>query len=139
MAEEAGLGVFSIIDDNVSNKQLMVILRNKIIHPEDYLPVTNVVTRPSDDGNGTYREMSFGENRIIENIYVDDALLEVKFVVVDSDTEHVNIITSVDGVRKLEFFARNKHTLERTHWRAPKHVAHGGIMKVLDKAKDVQV
>jgi hypothetical protein len=106
-------------------------------HPASYLPVTDVVTRPSADGRGTYREMSLGARRIIENIYEDEAALTVRFVVVDAATEHVNeITTDAAGVRRLEFFVRDTATRARVHWAAPKAVALGGIAKVLAKAAE---
>jgi hypothetical protein len=41
-------------------------------------------------------------------------------------------------VRRLEFFLRDKVSKERVPWPAPKHVAHGGIVKVLSKAAQSQ-
>jgi hypothetical protein len=38
-------------------------------------------------------------------------------------------------VRRLEFFLRDKTTKERVPWPAPKHVALGGILKVLKAAE----
>jgi hypothetical protein len=39
-------------------------------------------------------------------------------------------------VRRLEFFLRDKATKERVPWNAPKHMAHGGILKVLASAAE---
>ncbi len=69
----------------------MMALKEKIVKPQRFLPVTDVLHRVSDDGRGTYREMSLGPQRIIENIYHDNAGL-VRFVVVDDENEHINII-----------------------------------------------
>lgn len=111
------------------------VLTHKVLHPDHYLPVTDVITRPSDDGRGTYREMSLGPRRIIENIYCDEAALEVLFVVVDAPTEHVNVITTdAQGKRLLEFYLRDKVSKLRVPWPAPKAVALGGISKVLAAA-----
>ena len=58
--------------------------------------------------------------------------------VIGSPHEHVNLITTdAAGVRRLEFFLRDKATKERVPWPAPKHVAHGGILKVLKAAEGV--
>lgn len=50
--ETAGFGVGLVIDDIISNATLMDILKRKIDRPEDFLPVTDVFSRPSDDGLG---------------------------------------------------------------------------------------
>ncbi len=56
---------------------------------------------------------------------------------VGSPNEHVNLITTdAAGVRRLEFFLRDKATKERVPWPAPRHVAHGGILKVLKAAAE---
>lgn len=137
--ELAGLGAAMDIDADISTPAVWKVLVHKTLHPDAYLPVTDVFTRPSDDGKGTYREMSLGPRRIIENIYCDEAALEVLFVVVDAPTEHVNVITTgADGARRLEFFLRDKATRERVPWEAPKAVALGGIAKVLAAARAAQ-
>jgi hypothetical protein len=84
---------------------------------------------------GTYREMSLGPNRIIENIYIDHEKLEVRFVIVGGTTEHVNAITTDgNGVRKLEFFVRDKDTHERAEWKIARDMLLGGVQKCLDRA-----
>ena len=58
---------------------------------------------------------------------------------IGSPHEHVNLITTdAQGVRRLEFFLRDKTTKERVPWPAPKLLAHGGILKVLAKAAEGQ-
>ncbi len=133
--ELVGLGVSQPIAEDISTEQVWKALLIKIKEPNLFLPVTDVVTRPSDDGRGTYREMNVGPNRIIENIYADEALLEVKFVVKDDIIEHVNIVHTNNGVRTLEFYKRHSQTGERVQWDAPKRLALGGIEKVLEKAR----
>jgi hypothetical protein len=82
MAEQVGVaGAALDVDPAVKLENLIIVLKDKILHPDKYLPVSNVFTRPSDDGKGTYREMSLGPNRIIENIYWDQEELEVQFKV----------------------------------------------------------
>ena len=134
-AEEAGLGAAQEIPPSTRTSDVWAVLEQKVQRPDLFLPVTDVVARPSDDGRGTYREMTLGERRIVENIYCDAAKHEVLFVVVDAATEHVNLITTdAEGVRRLEFFLRDKATLERAPWHVPKAVAMGGIAKVLAAA-----
>ncbi len=127
--------------ENIKLENVITILKDKILHPDKYLPVKDVFTRPSDDGIGTYREMSLGPNRIIENIYWVAEDMEVQFKVVGAETEHVNkIIVLGEGEEKkfrLEFYARNMKTLERVHWPAPKHIALGGVAKVLEEARSL--
>ena len=121
------------------------VLCRKVQHPNEFLPVSDVVTRVSDDGKGTYREMTTQfnlpgkpERRIIENIYCLEDIHEVLFVVIDGENEHVNAInTFPDGKRSLEFYLLNKITKKRVHWEAPTQVAHGGIVKVLQKAREL--
>lgn len=133
--EPVGLGVSQNIAEDISTAQVWKALLIKIKEPNLFLPVSDVTTRPSDDGRGTYREMSIGPNRMIENIYADEALLEVKFVVEGDVIEHVNIIHAKDGVRTLEFYKRHSQTGERVHWDAPKRLALGGVEKVLEMAR----
>lgn len=135
--ESAGLGVGISIDDDITTDQVWAALEIKVLRPDQFLPVTDVVTRPTDDGKGTYREMTTAfnsvnglpERRIIENIYCLKDQLEVLFVVIDDKNEHVNaIITTADGKRTLDFFLRDAVTKERVEWSyAPKKLVLGGI------------
>ncbi len=61
MAGEVGIeGVSMEIDPSIKVDNVVLALRDKIYHPDNYLPVKDVLTRPSDDGQGVYREMSLG-------------------------------------------------------------------------------
>jgi hypothetical protein len=106
-----------------------------------FLPVKVHVVRVSDDGFGTYREMSLlatPEQKIVENIYHNNVDL-VRFVVVGDEAEHVNVIVDEGaGVRSLQFLKRNTATLERVHWPAPLALAVGGINRVLARARALQ-
>lgn len=143
--ESAGQGISIRIEDGVSNDDVWEVLLNKIQNPDLFLPVVDVVKRVSDDGNGTYREMTTAfqvahgmpsERRIIENIYADKDRLEVRFRHVDDENEVVNaILVDETGQRRLEYFLRNAASRERVHWAAPKKVGLGGIQSVLDKAR----
>ena len=141
--ETAGLGVGLTIEAGVSSESVWTVLLQKIQQPNLFLPVKDVIARPSADGKGTYREMTLvapgaPERRIIENIYTTgEPLYEVLFVMVDDENEHVNAITTdASGARKLEFFMRNSKTKERVPWPAPKAVVTGGIEKVLKAARE---
>ena len=48
MAEQSGLGVAIEIEDSLPTEKVWAVLLQKIQRPQDYLPVTDVVTRPSD-------------------------------------------------------------------------------------------
>ncbi len=137
--EEAGLGVNLEIPTEISNEKLWDALIIKIEKPQLMLPVTDVIHRVSDDGVGTYREMSVGPKRMIENIYSDKLIWEVVFKSVTGDTEIVNIINTntATGVRNLEFFMRDSITKERIHWAAPKSLGLGGIQKTLELARSL--
>lgn len=135
--EQVGLGVAATIPTDVTTKQVWQALVIKIKQPNLFLPATDIFTRPSDDGKGTYREMSVGPARILENIYADESLLEVKFIVTDDVIEHVNIIhtDATTGERTLEFYKRHSLTGERVFWDVPKQGGLGAINKVLEYAK----
>lgn len=142
--ETAGLGVGVDIEPDISTEKVWEVLLVKIQRPDLFLPVKDIVLRPSADGKGTYREMTLAapgnpERRIIENIYAIGApQWEVLFDVVDDENEHVNAIIcdSATGSRKVEFFMRNTKSRERVPWSAPKAVVHGAISKVLQAARE---
>ena len=50
--EIAAFGVAIIIPDDVPSSILMEVLVLKISKPEEFLPVSGAVMRPSDDGQG---------------------------------------------------------------------------------------
>ena len=115
-----------------SFRRSWAVLLHKIQRPDAYLPATDVVARPEADGS-TYREMTVAGARIIEHIFA--APHEVRFVVVNDHNEHVNLIsTDAGGVRRLEFFKRDRNTGERVPWPAPAAIALGGIHAVLRAA-----
>jgi hypothetical protein len=133
------LGAGMEIPEDIATDKVWAVLLVKIKQPNLFLPVTDVVTRPCEDGVGTYREMSMGPTRIIEHIYYDENILEVNFNVTNDEDEHVNIIL-VDkdtGKRTLEFFKRNSTTKERVQWDVPKHIALAGIVKIFDMARTI--
>ena len=135
--EQVGLGVAATIPEEITTKQVWQALTVKIKQPNLFLPATDIITRQSDDGNGTYREMSVGPARILENIYSDESLLEVKFIVTNDIIEHVNIIhtDASTGERTLEFYKRHSQTRERVFWDVPKQGGLGAINKVLEYAR----
>ena len=144
--ELCGLGAVVEIEDSLPTEKVWTILLDKIQRPDKYLPVTDVVARPSDDGKGTYREMTikmpsadgFEVRRIIENIYADESTHEIQFVVTNVDKIHINkIISTSEGKRTLEFYLRKKDSEERVFWDVPKNVAIGGINTVLQKAREL--
>jgi len=50
--ETSGLGVGIEIDEDLSNDAVWAVLELKIQNPHLFLPVCDVVARPSDDGKG---------------------------------------------------------------------------------------
>ena len=95
MTDNAGMGVSIEIQGTISTDNVWKALELKVYSPQEFLPVANVITRPSDDGKGTYREMTTTwftaqgkpENTILENIYCLRDDLEVIFVDVNSHKE----------------------------------------------------
>jgi hypothetical protein len=135
--EEVGMGVSQVIESEIPTEKVWQVLQIKITEPNLFIPVTDVVHRPSEDGLGVYREMTMGPNRIKENIYTDEKNLEVKFVIVDEKGEIVNRIVNdpETNVRILEFYQRDSTSKERIHWAAPKKVGISGLQKCLEMAK----
>jgi hypothetical protein len=141
--EMAGMGVAMEIPEAIATDKVWEVLLIKIKQPDLFLPVSDVLTRPSDDGLGTYREMTApNKTRVFENIYADESIHEVKFRVADDAAEHVNVIVTKDGcnggagVRTLEFYKRlsTSEGEVKVHWAVPGKMALGGIQKVLDMA-----
>jgi len=141
-ADFVGFGKASVaIEDALASPHVMTALKEKILSPQVFLPVTDVVTRISDDGQGIYREMTMqapssgSSNRIVENIYHNSAD-EVRFCVYGENTEIVNLIhRDASGRRHLQFFKRNTSTLEVVSWTVPMSMAIGAIQKVLERAR----
>ena len=135
--ELAGMGVGMEIPENISSEKIWQILLIKITQPNLFLPVTDVISRPGDDGRSTYREMSMGPNRIIENIYTDESIFEVNFDVVTDDTEIVNVILTdtATGKRTLEFYKRSSSTKERLHWAVPAKIGRAACDKIFEMAR----
>ena len=138
--EPVGLGASSEVPENISTEQLWQTLLIKIPQPNLFLPVHDVKSRPSDDGLGTYREMTMnfpsGPQTIVENIYSDKSILEIKFASANENYEIVNVI-HVDadtGKRTLEFYKRNSTTKQREHWAVPKANATASFEKMYDYA-----
>ena len=135
--ELVGLGAGMEIPEEISTDKVWAVLLIKIKQPNLFLPVTDVVTRPIE-GGGTYREMSMGPSRIIENIYYDESILEVNFNVTNDQNEHVNtILVDNNGKRTLEFFKRNSVTKERVEWAVPKQTVLTGMVKIFDMARNM--
>lgn len=138
--EFVGLGTETEVPENVSTEKLWEALLIKVPQPNLFLPVFDVKSRPSDDGLGTYREMTMntpnGPHTIIENIYADKSIWEIKFVVVNDTFEIVNVI-NIDpdsGKRTMEFYKRNSTTKEREHWAMPKAGSLLAHQKIYDYA-----
>lgn len=104
-------GVQLPVPSDLRDEFLWQALKIKVLHPDQFLPVTDVKvrlsarlssrlqhfhvrvtiecwqTRTSDDGKGTYREMTLHGSVIIENIYLNESALEVVFVKEDGGGE----------------------------------------------------
>ena len=133
------------IEPELSTDAIWAVLLEKIEQPDRFLPVKDISCRQSDDGKGTYLEMTTTfhaatgrpEQRVIENIYsYAEPTWEVVFEHTYDDDEVVNKI-QIDGenARRLEFFLRNKITKERVNWQIPKAIGINGIRGVLEMAR----
>jgi hypothetical protein len=143
-SEDAALGISLEIPSDLTNEKVWQALLIKIESPQKILPVTDVIHRVSDDGLGTYREMTVpgpkGPIRVLENIYSDKSIWEVNFKSLTSDTEIVNLISTdpTTSVRSLEFFLRDSSTKERAYWHGPKAMGLAGIEKTFDVARSLE-
>ena len=111
-------GVQLPVPSHLRDEFLWQALKIKVLHPDQFLPVTDVKvrllhvvsspvwhskcaltselwqTRTSDDGTGTYREMTLNGSVITENIYLNEDALEVTFVKADGTGEVLLLRTS---------------------------------------------
>lgn len=76
--DRIGHGASIEIPPEISTEQVWAALIIKITQPNLFVPASDVVTRPSDDGLGVYREMTVGGNRMIENVYVNKDIFEIR-------------------------------------------------------------
>ena len=137
--EQVGFGFLMEVPGDVSTEKLWEVMLTKIKQPELFLPVTDVVWRPTDDGRAIYREMSMGPHRMIEDIFSDNSKFEVIFVVTNASEmeDHINVINidATTGVRSLEFYKRHSETKERTWWAPPKKMVEVAMNKMFDMAR----
>ena len=137
--EQVGFGFSMEVPGDVSTEKLWEVMLIKIKQPELFLPVTDVVWRPTDDGRAIYREMSMGPHRMIEDIFSDSTKFEVNFVVTNASEpeDHINVINidAATGVRSLEFYKRHSETKGRTWWAPPKKMVEVAMNKMFDMAR----
>jgi hypothetical protein len=128
--EMVDMGVRSSTPINASPERVWEAMVDKIYNTEKYLPVTNVKTTDIIPGQHVYREMAYGEQQLNENIYYDKSRYEIRFVVVDEDSVHINIYYPDTGL--LEYWQENKKG-ERIPWHVPK----AGVLKAMEMTKKV--
>lgn len=109
MAEgKIGGGAVLVIPDDVTTEKVWKALVLKITRPDIFVPATDLILRTNVDGS-TYREMTVGGKRMIENVYIDEAKLEIRAEIVDGEDEYVNcIVVDETGDRYIELYKRRR-------------------------------
>jgi len=109
---------------------------NKIYHPDQYLPVTDVVTRTNADGS-VWRSMKMiptGET-IVETIVADESTGLIKFHVLDSAGNKtkmvmVNHIQQEEAGITLDYYQLDTETNQKTPLKGT-----SAILKIAENAK----
>jgi hypothetical protein len=128
--EIVGMGVYSLTPIKAPNEQVWKAMVDKIYNTEKYLPVTDVKITEIIPGRHVYREMRRREKQLKENIYLDESRYEIRALVVDEDSIHVNVYHPDTGL--LEYWQENGKG-ERTSWPVSKAAA----LEAMKKTKEV--
>lgn len=107
-----GGGAVLQIPDDVPTEKVWKALILKITRPDLFVPAVDLVIRSNADGS-TYREMTVGGKRMIENVYIDEAKMEIRAEIVDGEDEYVNciVIEEETGDRLIELYKRRRLNL----------------------------
>ena len=104
-----GGGAVLQIPDDVATEKVWKALVLKVTRPDIFVPALDLVIRPNPDGS-TYREMTVGGKRMIENVFIDESKLEIRSEIVNGEDEYVNCIVTEEetGDRFIEFYKRRR-------------------------------
>jgi len=128
--EMIDMGVQSSIPIKAPNEQVWAAMLDKMYNTEKYLPVTNVKTTDIIPGRHAYREMHLDGKSLNENLYFDESRYEIRCVVDDEDSIHINKYHPDTGL--LEYWQENRKG-ERIPWLVPK----APVLEAMKKTKEV--
>lgn len=147
-----GLGCQSEALDNVSRATAFKIMMNVIDAPQRFYPVSSVTVRPAmgdagDDG-ALWRSMTYVDGPLkgsvlVEHIYANPSAGEIRFVSLDEDGQEseLEVVNQLHrSPLKIEYYLRDRESLERLHWDAPKADAMRAIdtTVAMARAKEIQ-
>lgn len=145
---EVGLGYCSSGLDGVSRTHVFKAMMHKIDHPERFLPVSKVSVRPAVGPaafeGALWRSMQYDGpgplhgQTVVEHIYADGVEGEIRFVGLDAKgsegpLEIVN--TLLRNPLRIEYYQRDRVTLQRVSWAAPVASAADAIEATLRLAQ----
>ena len=136
----AGLGV-SVSVEGVGRTSLLKAMMNAIDMPERFLPVTNVSVRAAighaaSDG-ALWRRLIIDGSPVTEHIYTSPAAGEIRFVPVDGEQEGaLEVVNELHrSPLRIEHYQRDRMTLQRVHWSAPRSRIIAAIETTVELAK----
>ena len=137
-AAEAGLGV-GVEVAGVSRAALIKAMMNHIDMPERFAPSivhcsVRMASGPAADDGALWRSLTYDDGRtVLQHAYASPADGEIRFVGLEEGgregaLEVVNALSSPPGATpRLEHFQRDRTTLERVHWAAPRAAVAAAI------------
>ena len=138
--EVAGLGV-SVDVEGVGRTSLIKAMMNAIDMPERFLPVTSVSVRAAlghaAAEGALWRRVVLDGAPMTEHVYANPAAGEIRFVPVDGEQE--GLLEVVHELQRsplrIEHYQRDRVTLQRVHWSAPRPRIVAAIEATVQLAK----
>ena len=138
--ETAGLGV-SVDVEGVGRTSLVKAMMNAIDMPERFLPVTSVSVRAAighaASEGALWRRLVLDGTPTTEHIYANPAAGEIRFVPVDGEQEGaLEVVNELHrSPLRIEHYQRDRTTLQRVHWSAPRPRIVAAIEATVQLAK----
>lgn len=139
-SDECGLGV-SVVVEGVGRTSLIKAMMNAIDMPERFLPVTSVSVRAAighaASEGALWRRMVLDGAPVTEHVYASPTAGEIRFVPVDGEQEGaLEVINSLHrSPLRIEHYQRDRTTLQRVHWSAPRPRTIAAIEATVQLAK----
>jgi hypothetical protein len=138
--EMAGLGVSVDVED-VGRTSLVKAMMNAIDMPERFLPVTSVSVRAAighaASEGALWRRLVIDGTPMTEHVYANPAAGEIRFVPVDGEQEGaLEVVNELHrSPLRIEHYQRDRTTLQRVHWSAPRPRIVAAIEATVQLAK----
>ena len=138
--ETAGLGVSVDVED-VGRTSLVKAMMNAIDMPERFLPVTSVSVRAAighaASEGALWRRLVIDGTPMTEHVYANPAAGEIRFVPVDGEQEGaLEVVNELHrSPLRIEHYQRDRTTLQRVHWSAPRPRIVAAIEATVQLAK----